>query len=58
MAARVIVKKPLKNSVKVITGDLLQETFTKVTIAVTEPSGNKAIKSFSKEKYAVTIIRG
>ena len=56
MARRVILTKALKRGVKHITGEVLQETFDKLTITVIDPSGNKRIKSYKKEDYNIQVV--
>jgi len=50
---KAIVKKPLKNGIKIITGDVIQNGLGFITLKVMDKKGSSSIKRFSKEKYTV-----
>lgn len=48
-----ILIKPLKSGTKTITGQVLQDGASKITLAVTDKNGNKSIKGFTKSDYVI-----
>lgn len=53
---KVILKKALKSGrIKTITGKLIQNGLSHITIAVTDNKGSQSIKRFEKADYIVTF---
>ena len=53
---KAVIVKPLKHGNKTIVGDILQDGFDRITLAVTDSKGSKSIKRFKKSDYAIRYL--
>lgn len=51
-----VLVKSLKHGNKTIVGDVLQDGFDRITLAVTDKRGSKNIKRFKKSDYVIRYL--
>ncbi|MNC56604.1 hypothetical protein D3C75_1062140 [compost metagenome] len=56
MRRKAILTKSLKKGIKTITGQVIRETFDKISLVVIDSKGSSSIKSFKKSDYAINIM--